>query len=93
MASYNKAAIKKNVKDKVAILDNEVRQDLAKIFDNAMNKVDDYEDEDVDGGEIRQVASNWSEKINYALDELPSNHPLRRSGKIQSLVNKLESSV
>lgn len=93
MASYNKAAIKKNVKDKVAILDNEVRQDLAKIFDNAMNKVDDYEDEDVDGGEIRQVASNWSEKINYALDELPSNHPLRRSGKIQSLVNKLESIV
>jgi hypothetical protein len=93
MNSFNKASIKKNIQDKNVALDNEVRQDLAKIFDNAMNTVDEYEEEDVTGGEIRRSASNWSEKINYALDELPQNHPLRKSGKIQKLVNKLESIV
>lgn len=93
MNSLNKASIKKNIQNRSSILDNEVRQDLAKIFDNAMDKVDDYEEDDVTGGEIRRSASNWSEKINYALDELPSDHPLRKNGKIQKLVNKLDAIV
>lgn len=93
MNESKKNSIKRTVQGRTSSLDSEVKQDLAKIFDNAMNTVDDYEDEDVSGGQIRRSASNWSEKINYALDELPNNHPLRKNNKIQKLVNKLDSIV
>lgn len=85
-----KSAIKKNIQNKVELMNHQVQLDLEKVFNNAIENVDEYEDKDLSGKQIKRNTSAIADKINYLLDELPDNHPLRKSNSIQKLVDKLE---
>ena len=48
-------------------MNHQVQFDLEKVFNNAIENVDEYEDKDLSGKQIKRNTSAIADKINYLL--------------------------